>query len=572
MSGDENDSTRMKPAEVGAGGAAPEPGAKAAKPIEEVVQPLAVAVMLTCIAVALSQLIVVIVPTWPGYFFAVVTFLVAVESMGSLRQLDRREFAGRDRLRFHFVEWVVILLVIRFGVYLSYGMARLMSDMQLWSSNAGAFVDAGFAVQSILMLVVWLVARSVARALAELRATPLEHVPSVTDPNYYLRSTMPSHGQVDRQERVRGILNFVFWGGALLLILSAMARVDVRQLVTLSHPRSSGIIVNALVFFITGLLLISQIQYATLKAGWELQEVPIAQQLGRRWVMLVLGLLVTVAIVATLLPVSYSVGILGTLSMVIQWVIYLLLRILFGIYFVLSFLFGLILSLFRGTSLPATTPPPQAPMAPQAPVADSGDPAAWWQLLRSLIFWLVLLGVAGYSIYHFMGDRWGLFRNLSARRMVQWFARMLRRARRRVRRTVQEVREALARRRAERPAPVHRRRYRSLRGMSPRQRVRFFYLAVLERGAEVGLARPPAMTPLEYEQTLTERMPEVSEEFRGLSAAFVEARYTAHEVDAGVAGAVQNAWRQIQRALRLRKRAQAQQAAEPPKKNRHRQP
>ena len=380
--------------------------------LHEVITPLAIAGMLTCLAISLNQFILGIAPTWPGGVFAVLVFLVSLESIHAHRLLKRLQLYARDRIRYRFVEWVVILLAVRLSVYFSYGSERLASDLARWSVNIGALFDVGFVIRALLIVAVWVVGLVLATIMEELEASPIERMPSVTDPNHYLRSTMPHHGRIDRQARLNRIMTLFLVGGLILLMLAGMSRVDVRDLIVLGHSRSSGIILNVLIYFVIGFLLISEARFTILKANWDLQSIPVRGPLGQRWLLLLSGFLLLVALISAVLPVGYSVGIIATVSTVVRWAIYVLVQIVFFVIFLFSYAIGLLLSLFStGSSQGAPAMRRAAP--PQAPTSVSAGPAPWWQLVRSLIFWTVLVGIIGYSLFHFAGYRLELLRKLS---------------------------------------------------------------------------------------------------------------------------------------------------------------
>jgi hypothetical protein len=90
----------------------------------------------------------------------------------------------------------------------------------------------------------------------------------------------------------------------------------------------------------------------------------------------------------------------------------------------------------------------------------------------------------------------------------------------------------------------------NLRRLSPRQRVQFFYLAMVRRGGEAGVGRQPLHTPYEYAIILREGRPEVKDEVTGLTEEFVEARYSRREIALEEARLVQRYWDRIKRALR----------------------
>lgn len=576
MSGDRDSSagkasadSTMKPDQVtvGEGAQVSEQRSLPQTALEEVIRPVAIAGMLTCIAISLSQLVSVWSSAWPGDVFCALAFVVSLESIHSQRLLWRLRSVFRDSLRFRFVEWVVILLVVRFAVYLTYGVQHLVADVAAWQTNLASFFDAGFIVMSLFMALFWWLALRLSQTMQELEASPAEKMPSVTDPRHYLYSTMPHHGLTDRRARLNQIVTIFFWGGAVMLLLSGLARVDVRDLIVLRHSRSSGVILSVLAYFLIGLLLISQAQYTNLKANWELQSIPILGRLGRRWLLLVISFLLLIALVAVVLPVGYSVGLIAALSSVIQWIAYILLQIVFTIFFVLATIIGFLFSLLRlrqeGRGMPEQrmpTPPPPPPA-----VAQAGSP--WWQVVRSLLFWSILTAIVGYSLYRFAADRWGLFRGLSAMGLFAWIRKLWRGLRLGTRRAVDRLRQQIGRRLASRQAQAAKSRWRylSLRRLSPRERVRYFYLSVLRRNAQQGFSRPPSATPQEYEETFEKSVPAAAEQARELTQAFIEARYSEHEVTKADATAIQVAWRNVKRALTARRRVRPieQPAAKP---------
>ena len=91
------------------------------------------------------------------------------------------------------------------------------------------------------------------------------------------------------------------------------------------------------------------------------------------------------------------------------------------------------------------------------------------------------------------------------------------------------------------------------RRLDPRQRVYFFYQALIRRGTESGLPRGLSQTPYEYASTLDDALPDVDEDVDAMTEAFVEARYTPRVVEEGKANLVKTYWDHIRRALRSRR-------------------
>lgn len=527
--------------------------------LEEGLRPLAVAVMVTCIAISLGQLASSLGAAPLRGFWTWLAFGVAIESIHAYRLLERRSVAASDRARFRFVEWVVILTVVRMAPYLSHAPGQLAADVAEWIVDASTFVSVEFVLHSALAVLCWTMAYQLARALRELETTPIEHAVPITAPDFYLRSTMPHQGRTDRRARVQRIVAVVFVGALIMLLLSGVAQVDVRDLMAFRHGRSSGIIVNVLVYLVIGFFLISQAQYATLKASWELQGVPVLAPVARRWLLWLVVFLLLVGLLAALLPVSYSVGLLDMIYTAMHWVAFIVAQIAFLLLWALSALIMLVTNLFAPNDA-VEAPPIAMPTPPPTPTGVEAAGLAWWQYARSALFWGILAIVLAYSLVHYVRDRWGLFRNLSLRRWMLRLLGMWDGLTQGSRRAAASLRARLRRRRKGRAAEIPAWRYTSPMRMTPRERVRFYYLATVRRSGQQGLPRPPAATPYEFERALGQALPEAREEVRTLTAAFVRARYSAHSVSQADAGGALAVWRRVKSALTVRRRARAKNA------------
>jgi hypothetical protein len=190
------------------------------------------------------------------------------------------------------------------------------------------------------------------------------------------------------------------------------------------------------------------------------------------------------------------------------------------------------------------------PMAPPAP----GSTFAEW--IRSLIFWAIFLGIIGFSLYHYLNQNQALWQKIRGLRVVRGLVAAWRGLWRWIRGVNQNIAQGVeagwkrlvARRSGGSPRPSW--GFTSLRRMSPRQRVLFFYLAMLRRGRENGLPRNPSQTPYEYAGRLRSQLTEVDSDVDSITDEFVEARYSRHEISLEHANIVQQLWRRIKRAMR----------------------
>ncbi|MCE5259860.1 MAG: DUF4129 domain-containing protein [Chloroflexi bacterium] len=533
--------------------------------MEEIIRPLAIAGMMTCIAKSVAMFVSIMSPNWPADFIVILVFLVSLESIHAQRLLNRREAGQRDVFRFRFVEWVVILLVIRFGMYFTYGSQRLLQDMSDWGTDVATFFSAEFIMEALLIFVFWAVAAYLSKAIQELESSPFEKPPVVTDPDFYLRVTIPQHGQVDRRSRIHGITTTYFIGGALMIALAGLTQMDIRNMALVGKPATPAIL-NIMLYYAIGLLLISQVQYTTLKATWENQGISVAPALGQRWTIYVLLFLGLVGVISALLPVSYSVGVISVISTVVRWIAYVVLNLVYFIIAAVTYIVMFLGSLFKNQPMEASvTPVPVATPIPPDVVGGAAGTASWLQVARSMIFWGVLLAVATYAILRFLNDRWDLFRRLKDLRILKWLADLFRglgKGSARLWRTLKSglQRQVVALRQARRTRPRTRRV--NWNRMTTRERVRFLYLALLEYAEDQGLTRPHSATPLEYEQSLAASLPESGQAAHQLTDSFMVARYSEHIVDDELVAVAQQNWRSARRALNERKRRLAQQKAE----------
>jgi hypothetical protein len=90
----------------------------------------------------------------------------------------------------------------------------------------------------------------------------------------------------------------------------------------------------------------------------------------------------------------------------------------------------------------------------------------------------------------------------------------------------------------------------SLGRLSPRQRVYYFFLALVQRGSQRGLVRKENQTPYEYAEILEQALPEVNQDIASITDVFVSARYSKLEIEKDVAKSVKFHWRRIRGALR----------------------
>lgn len=507
------------------------------------VQHLLICLMLACALVSIVRFGRFLVPSWNGAYLVPVIFLLCLEAMLTQRLVRRAGFLSGEWLRYRLAEWVVLLVGLKLVIYLVRGFDRLLADMAQWRDR---FVETWFSGEYLfavsMAVLFWGLAGIFAEELAQLegdeRLLQIERESGIT---------------TERPAVRRSLAGLVLLVGGVMIFLEGLMRLSGLGLFP-GSPSPQGGVWNILAFFILALVLLALTQFSILRVFWSLERIPIGSNLGSRWLLFSALFLAGLALLVLLLPTQYSLGLLDVLAFllgVLGLIGGILLLILFAplilIWFALSFLFG-------RSPRPDLSRLPEMIPQPQPPATGEG----WSELLKSILFWALFLGVIGYSLYHYISQNQELLdalRRLPLAGAVLRFLRQLRDLIRGVNQSVgQGIQAGLRRLRARRGAAHEAAawRYTSLRRLTPRQRVLFFYLAMLRRGGEQGLPRHPAQTPYEYARELGGQVPDVEQEVAALTEEFIEARYSRHDITEEDVGLVQGWWQRIKHALRGR--------------------
>jgi len=434
-------------------------------------------------------------------------------------------------------ELAVVLVAWRLLTWFLFGQRLDAATWQAWFLNPFTFFDLPFVFGGVMLVIIWRFATAVATHVLALGLQPDELVDygRLGQARGWVQASAP-----DRQALLEAFGETWMLGGVVLLIGTALSRGAGR----LSEPGwwrwhgqdLTATAVLALVgYVLTGLLLFSQGRLALLRARWRHEGVPGSEQVLARWHRYATAVILMVAVLALLLPLGSTFG-LATVLLALIRVAVLLATLVVGL---LALLIALVLNLFSPESTPM--PPPELP--PFATVAP--PPAFAWDRLPSWvgpgIFWFLLLMTTGYFLLTY-ARRWGedFWPHWA------WWKRL-----RRPRIPLRGIRGRRPRRDRHRSTPASTTmavwRYIRLRGLSPTDRTRYFYLRTVKRAGELGTARQPHQTPLEYEQTLRRYWPQVETDLHELTTSFLHARYGLPPVTEVEAERARHAWEQIRR-------------------------
>jgi hypothetical protein len=510
--------------------ATPEP----AEPwVRRVFQPAVVAVLVWCIAWSVAHVIAAMSAGWRPTLFWSVPVLMALVGFNSQRVMRKRLLSGTTALRSRLIELGVLFLIVKFVSYFDNTIPQIVAEIRGWAQEPSTFFDSQTLLAYFLGVVAWIGANQTARDLD-----------AVDDPTMYLGETGPR----------RRLMGRYFLGGAVLLVFAGIRRVNLMSVLNMDNPRVTGLILNVLIYFFTGLVMLGLVQYVHLNTLWRRDKVKVSKGMGTTWIRYLLVLLGLAAIVAFLLPTGYTVGILDLAAMIFFVISYLVTFL----YLLLLWPISMLLSLLMGRPVESALPPMQRPQfAPEPPQARSpGSP--FWGILQSFLFWAILIAVVIYLVRSYLRDHPEMLAAIQQFRPIAWLVglwRAIRRWLREVGHTVQTRVPALIRRLRPTRSTSGTEQERP-RGPTSRQQLIYHYLTTLDRAKEAGLPRRHTETPYEYRRTLEPHLAESAEAMQGLTESFIVARYSVHSIKPEEVARQQSNAREVQRALRERNRSE----------------
>lgn len=514
--------------------------------------------MMTCVVMTLGILIRHVAPDGHSGIIAGILLFILIDRLYTYRQLKSLALFSSEWFIALGAQWILILLVSRFLLSYADGLDSFRADLSRWAR--GSIVDLFTPELVFTLLLAMLVWDATGRFLDLLDEIGLDQERALREDSVRQDTeAVPAHQR---------LVNLIFSLGILLVVLTALTRINIQPILSNTEglppvqvSRFSGAEAGAVLYFVFGLALSSLSRLMGLQTHWNHLRIPISSaNLARQWGLYSLLFLLLLAVVVSLLPAGDSFGLLSVIATLFNF--------LAGVFFFLAqliltlfmLLLSLPLSLLRGA--PPAGNFPSAPLLPNLPAPPPSNPAdnAVWGLIRSILLWGSLLALVFFSLRQFIRQHGGLASALRRSRLAnwlilawQWLSRTADTSRLSLSRAIAEGWQSLVSRlegsRLLSPAALIR-----LRSLGPRQRIYFFYLALVRRGAEQGLPRKPSQTPSEYAVTLEKALPSAGEDIDSMTKAFIEARYSRKEVEPKKAELVREIWGRIRRELQEKSR------------------
>jgi hypothetical protein len=515
---------------------------------------LIVAAMLSCFAIAIQQLGESYFRDWNGNYLPWSVFFVSLVAIygRNLLNKQRTSIYEREYWTFRAAEWIIIAIAFRVFLYIYRGPLIFMQDLQAWKANWYTFFnDPEYFTSLVFLLIIWSISNTFGQDIDLLQSRPSD--------NMWERL---SELEADRKAARQGLFSRCLSIGMVLVFITVVLRLNLGQI--FGETASTQVAtLNVLVYFGLAVILLSLSQFALLRGRWLWEQTPAQGNIARRWFIYASVFLALLVIVAILLPTAYSIGLLDTIRILVQIIAYAFSFLFFIIMSLVSLIFTGLLSLL-GMVYQETPVQPEKPLIFDQLQQAAQNPGAvnpWLQVLAAIGFWVGLFVLVGLALWHYVHQNHELAGKLQAVPIFRWISdfwgwllNALRGFGNEVKITFNEGVEKFRGRFTWSKAGSEW-NYLSLRKLNAREKIIFYYLALVRRGEEEGLPRQKFQTPSQYSDLLKGELPlEAKPNLETLTENFLEARYSSHSFAEQDVNLVQRAWKEIRSALRrLRK-------------------
>lgn len=529
-----------------------------------VVRPLLIALLAASVAAALLVLADILTPGPPWMALLWLCFFAALEGAYTTAWLNNPDSRGVERGIYRAAEVVLLLLLARLVSWPLFGEGiPTPDDVRVYlGAPLSFFMTGNFFSAALVTLLTWWFAVTVSRIFAQLDV-------SADEVQFYTLSLPEQSAQSDnrpiqiaRGELQEQYLRLWLMVGVAMIILAALSTYEVRELATTMNPFDiarlglrPAILSGLMIYFLTGLWLLSHARLLRMNARWLMDGVAKEASLERAWQRNALALLAIIAFAAAFLPIGSTLGISRILSVIVGGGVY----VVGLLYSMIGYLFAAVLMMLtRNASEAPVTPPQMTPVPPPPPLPmEPAAPSPVVGIIFSSFFWTLLVALVVGALLFFLRERGYRLDRARVQRSLASLWDFLRIVWDRMRGRVRSAGRSLRARLDSLPPALNtpplttpRRRFLRLNALSPREQIRYYYLATVRRASERGVPRAPNETPLEYFGDLKQGWPEAEPDLEQLTSAFLEARYSAEPMDTTVAGRVRERWKRVKDRLR----------------------
>ena len=488
--------------------------------------------------------------------------VIAVESYSTTIWLTGPTRRLLSHTKYRAAEMLVLLLLLRIVTWALYGN---WPDPTRWPEYLInpfiLFIDPFFIGALVVAYAAWYRTSAISGIFSRL-------APDRAEQEYYaiprpdrIEANQPL--PTDREALQRSFVQQFLGGAILLLVCISIISIDLEKIWTVDNPLTSGIsrlqlpqgmLAALLIYFLTGFLLFSQGRLAMLEARWLADDVIRSPGIGRSWYRRTVLILVALGLLAAFLPLGSTFA-LGHLLGLALYGITLTISAL--CYFFSVLILSLLAFLFpqqQTTEPEPFTPPRPFTFPPQQP--EMVEPDMTMQMIITSAFWAIAIVMSIVALSFFLRERNLRFNAAVLRQIWQAFLAWCRMMWQGIRTQIAEVQETIQTR-LQRPSPAKELhlpwRYVRLNALSPRDKVRYFYLSVVKRAGNEGVPRRQSETPSEFAGDLKTNWPDTGPEIDELTKAFLYARYSPKPVEEQEIPLIKAQWERVKASIRRRR-------------------
>ena len=497
--------------------------------------------MITCFALIIIQFLSWLDPSLDGRGMFLVCALAALEAFLSFWLINHLSTARSQIFLYRGTEVAILLIILKFFTELRAGTASFWNNFLLWPDEFPFNILTGHYLMIVLaVLAAWQAGNLFAADLALLGSDDNNF------PDERLKNTT-----------VRTLIQRRFLRLGILVVF--LAAIPAQSALLLPMPVVSNTVPAGIAYFVLGIILLSLTRYITLENTWWQDKIP------RRWFSYSALILAILVFLVSWLPTDYGMGFFDTLMAVFR----LLSQIIVYFVILIQLLIALIAHLFGQTSAVTQGQAPVVTMPTDLLPALTKASTFNWELVKSIILWGSLVVLAVIALRQYIAFNRDLAEEFRRFRPIHWLVNAWERFKAAFRKTNQSignfVQNSLQRLRQLAPAsarPSGEWDYVNPRRLPSRQKIIFYYLALVRRAREAGLPRQENQTPYEYARSLAPHLNEEQAGVESMTEAFIEARYSRHDIPAKAARQTESVWETVRRVLKnVRKASQD----EPPK-------
>lgn len=485
---------------------------------------LLLSVMLTCFVFMFRGIALLIYPDLQAPGLLILTFIIALETLIIQHVLHEAYDSSQRHFPTALAELVLIIFIAKM-ITMPFGHPdSIWQEVSSWHQDfIENFLTKDFLFASFIALIVWVLARMFNQSLIELEENK----------NLMAQEKL---GKVftNRQLARRRLIGLIFILGFIMMAFMVIINSN-QDLMKGNLSSSRFLFIILLAYFFSGFLFMAFNQYSIMKIRWYFNEVPVNPDLARRWVFYSIVFIFLATLLVIFLPTSFTLGLQPLVQALYEGMIFII-GILEIIFFI-PIIYGLSLLNFLETGesvseeFQETLPEYTSTFTSQ--VSSTAD---WWEVLKSVLFWLVFLGVIVFAIWYYFKNRKELrsfFSKIKVgawlRDFWHWIKSGLKKAKQTtaetLQKSIQNVREYFQKQKVKLPSMAE-----ILKNLPPRQMVVLTYISWVRWCQKQGIHRKDSQTPLEYARTCCRELPDAAEAIDTLTRIFILARYTRQSI------------------------------------------